>query len=357
MILTQSPAKNAALYVLKGLGVFWLARRLTRHKLRILCYHGFSVGDQHEFAPILYMRKEVFRRRMRLLRRLKSRVVTLSHGIALLRSNAVHKGEVVITIDDGWKTTMTHGVPVLAEFSLPACLYVTTYYAQRDADVFNVVVRYMAWKTSLAEVTLSGLHPALDGQYRMKEDPDRIASGWISAAEQYFSWQQRQELIGRLCSALALDPNEVLAEQRFRLVDEKDIARCRHFNLDVQLHTHRHILPVTAFEGMAPEVTENRLVLERVKDAGCTHLCYPSGIYGPDHAGWLAKLGLDSATTCDPGLNTPETPRFLLKRHLDRDDASNIEFEAEICGVLDIARAVRAWVTGGPEPKADPTIA
>jgi peptidoglycan/xylan/chitin deacetylase (PgdA/CDA1 family) len=356
-MLAQSLAKNVALYVLKGLGAFWLARRLTRRKLRILCYHGFSVGDQYEFAPILYMRKEVFRQRMRLLRKLNARVVTLSHGIALLRSNAVQRGEVVITIDDGWKTTMTHGVPVLAEFSLPACLYVTTYYAQRAADVFNVVVRYIAWKTSMEDVTLSGIHPALDGRYRLKDNSDAIATEWISKAEQYLSWQQRQELISLLCRALALDPQTVMADNRFRLMDEQDIARCRHFNLDVQLHTHRHSLPTTAFDDMAPEVTENRTVLERIKHAGCTHLCYPSGIYGPDHAAWLAELGLDSATTCDPGLNTPATPRFLLKRHLDRDDASNIEFEAEICGVLDIARSVREWVTGGPEPKADPTIA
>lgn len=353
----RAMVKRTALHLLKACGMFMLARRLTRRKLRILCYHGFSIGDQHEFAPILFMRESVFRQRMALLRKLDCRVITLPHAVALLRGNAISRGEVVITIDDGWKSTLTKGVPVMMEYGLPSTLYVTTYYAERAADVFNVALRYMIWKTRLHEVTLAGLHPALDGHYNLAADPEAVVVHWISVADQQLAWPQRQALLENFCVALQLDPAEVFAEERFRLMTEAEIARCRHYDVDIQLHTHRHVLPSSSISELRKEVVENRELLERSKLASCTHLCYPSGLYTADHPQWLSQLGVDSATTCDPGLNTPDTSLYLLKRHLDRDDASNIEFEAEICGVSEIARDLRRWLTGSAADKAEPTLA
>lgn len=349
--------KRMALYALKAVGAFWIARRVTRRKLRILCYHGFSIGDQHAFAPILFMRREVFRGRMALLRSRNFRVVTLTHGLALLRSDAVHQGEVVITIDDGWKSTLNVAAKALMDFGLPACLYITTYYAQRPADVFNVVVRYLLWKTELREVIIDGVHPAINGRHQVRDDPDAVAMNWINAADQFFNWQQRQDLLVMLCRSLALDPDQVLEQSRFSLLDEAEVARCRHFGIDVQLHTHRHSLPADSFDAMAFEVNENRRVLELAKKATCTHMCYPSGVYDSQHVDWLRRIGVDSATTCDPGLNSPSISPYLLKRHLDRDDASDIEFEAELCGVTDIARIVRSFLTGSEQSRTEPTLA
>ena len=341
--------KRAALHALKILGGFWLCRMLTRRRLRILCYHGISVGDQNEFAPILFMRPDTFRRRMALLRNLNVRVVSLSYAIALLRGNEVRHGETVITIDDGWKSTLNLGIPILREFGLSACLYATTHYCERPVDVFNVAVRYLLWKTSLREVVLAGLHPALDGAYRVKADTEAVALHWIGAAERNLTWQQRQILLVDLCGALGLDAKVELRDERFRLMTEQDIERCHHFDIDVQLHTHRHSLSSTSFEEVAREVNENRLVLCRAKRTDCTHFCYPSGSYAKHHERWLTLLGVDSAATCDIGLNRFGSSLYFLKRHLDRDDASDIEFEAEVCGVMEIARWLRGRFARMPQ--------
>jgi hypothetical protein len=52
-----------------------------------------------------------------------------------------------------------------------------------------------------------------------------------------------------------------------------------------------------------------------------------------------------SATTCDPGLNSRTTPVMLLKRFLDSDQASDIAFEAEVCGARELLRRIRAAAT------------
>jgi hypothetical protein len=49
---------------------------------------------------------------------------------------------------------------------------------------------------------------------------------------------------------------------------------------------------------------------------------------------------VESATTCEPGLNTAETPLLGLYRILDQDDLSQIEFEAELFGFSELIRIV-----------------
>jgi hypothetical protein len=56
---------------------------------------------------------------------------------------------------------------------------------------------------------------------------------------------------------------------------------------------------------------------------------------------WLAALGVKSATTIEPGLNYPDTPRFALRRLMDGHPVSDIEFEAEMTGFMEIVRALR----------------
>jgi hypothetical protein len=53
--------------------------------------------------------------------------------------------------------------------------------------------------------------------------------------------------------------------------------------------------------------------------------------------------------TCDVGSNHSGHSPFLLKRYLDRDDAREIEFEAELSGVSDLLRSLRGTIGRPPE--------
>ena len=50
---------------------------------------------------------------------------------------------------------------------------------------------------------------------------------------------------------------------------------------------------------------------------------------------------METATTCEPGLNSPSTPRLSLHRFLDGEDITQIEFEAEVSGFTELLRSVR----------------
>jgi hypothetical protein len=102
---------------------------------------------------------------------------------------------------------------------------------------------------------------------------------------------------------------------------------------------------------MANEIRKNRTAITHLTGVEPTHFCYPSGEHSPLHPEWLARLGVVSATTCDLGLNGSDNSLLLLKRYLDSEYTSDIEFEAEITGVRELLRRMRSTLLAPPEPR------
>ena len=111
----------------------------------------------------------------------------------------------------------------------------------------------------------------------------------------------------------------------------------------MQLHTHRHRFPAS-HELALRELRDNRAVLEPLAGHPLRHFCYPSGYFRPAHLPWLAEAGVESATTCDPGMNRRGDSPLTLRRFLDDSRTSQLEFEAELSGFSDLLRAARALV-------------
>jgi peptidoglycan/xylan/chitin deacetylase (PgdA/CDA1 family) len=329
-------AKSILLNGCKYSGVFALARHLTRDRIRILCYHGISHGDQHLYEPLLYMQRGTFERRMRLLRRRGWRILSLDDAVAEMRTGRVHGAPAVVTIDDGWRSTLSDAAPVLKQLRIPATLYITTYYVERAADVFNVVVHYMLWKNARSRVVLRGFDAGLYGAYDLTGDRHALGERWVALANERLDWQGRQALLAKLAQALDLSIDEVLAGKRFRIVERDEIRALQAAGIDVQLHTHRHRLPDSSYEAMQAEVADNKRLLDDWTGQSCDHFCYPSGLYTADHPEWLERMGLKSATTCDPGLNDRYSNPFLLNRILDRNDWTDLEFEAALSGLFEL---------------------
>jgi peptidoglycan/xylan/chitin deacetylase (PgdA/CDA1 family) len=339
----KSPLRLAALHVARTLGGFALAQHLTRNRLRIICYHGFSLGDEHEVAPHMFMRPETFQQRMKILRRRRVPVIPLDDAVRKLRNGGIRNAETVITLDDGWASSLIVAAPILEEFGYPACIYITTEHLAAGTEVFNVILSYILCRSRGRTLRLEKLHPDLDGTYEIGDDTKTVTTALINAAERAFpQLSDRQLLLRPISMALGMDLDQILVNNRFRLLRRSEIEELFRRGFDIQLHTHTHSLPDSSFEAMATEIVRNRDALKEVLGRVQSHFCYPSGRYAGQHLEWLARLGISSATTCDPGLNCTTTPVLLLRRYLDSDQSSDIEFEAEICGLRDLARAVRA---------------
>lgn len=339
----RKPVKQAFLYLSRAAGLFALARFMTRRRLRILCFHGGSVHDEHLFLPGVFMREETIRQRLEILAHHGYPILDLGTALNMLAENRLPPCGTVITIDDGFYSTFSQAAKLLREFHFPATVYVTTYYAMKQTPIFRLAVSYMFWKTRETTLDTAGLLLERTGSCNLSDPVERKRVCWeiIGHAEERLEEHQRGELAHELARRLGIDYQGIIDSRAFHLMTDHEIRTLVNGGIDIQLHTHRHRLPIDP-ELAAREVVENRAYLEDKVNRPLEHLCYPSGIWSEELVPCLESLGVTSATTCDPGLNDTKTPPLALRRFLDAEDISRIEFEAELCGFADLLRGTRS---------------
>ena len=116
-----------------------------RQRLLILCYHGISLEDEHQWRPRLYISPQKLERRLEILKRDKCAVLPLEEALERLYRNDLPPRSVALTFDDGAYDFYKQALPRLNHYGFPATVYVTTYYSQLQRPIFGLIVSYMLW--------------------------------------------------------------------------------------------------------------------------------------------------------------------------------------------------------------------
>jgi peptidoglycan/xylan/chitin deacetylase (PgdA/CDA1 family) len=278
----------------------------------------------------------LFLRRIEYLQRKHFPMLSLSAAVDALDQDRLQPCATVITMDDAWQGVYSVALPIIKELRIPVTVYVPTYYIEHPMPVFPVTLSYLFWRTNASSVDL----PRGLGTFRLETEAEKAETlaqdlgGSLPPAD-------RLEFLKETAEALAVPFDEIETQQLFRVVDEQQLGHLADAGIDIQLHTHRHQWPLDDREKVEWEIVENRKFLERTVSHALEHFCYPSGVHAPHQGEWLAALGMKSATTIEPGLNYRDTPRFMLRRLMDGHPVSDIEFEAEVTGFMEIVRALR----------------
>ena len=216
----------------------------------------------------------------------------------------------------------------------PATIYVTTYYVGKTRPIFRLVVQYLFWKTERTTLDLNGLGVIRDRTVdfsRDENEKNKLVWQIIEYGEDCLDEDQRNKLSMELAARLDVSYDGLVRNRSLSLMTSDEILETAHSGVGVQLHTHRHRFPVEEC-GVQREIEDNRAFLEAVLGVPADHFCYPSGLWSKAQWRWLTAAKIRSAVTCDPGLNDSTTPRLGLRRFLDADNLSQIEFEAESTG-------------------------
>src|SRR6267378_1029354 len=122
--------RNAALAGFRAVGALkWVAASgWRRQRLLILCYHGVSLRDEHEWNPELFVTPAFLRRRFEILRDSGCTVLPLGDGVRSLRRGTLPPRSVILTFDDGFHNFFAAAAALLEEFGYPATTYVSTYH-------------------------------------------------------------------------------------------------------------------------------------------------------------------------------------------------------------------------------------
>jgi len=333
-------AKRMLLHALKALGVFHLTRMMTRADVRILCYHSAWRGEDGFPGDSMFILPETFAARLAMIRRLGFPVITLDEAVeGLAGRRPLPPAPVVITIDDGWFGTCAHLAPELHRQGMPATLYCDTESLLAGLPLAHVMVRYLR-RIHCADKTLS---PEAEAAYRRALDmgSDSSRESRLEAAHTFAA-----------CAGIDLEP--YLQRRVFAYMNADELRETQALGLSVQLHAHRHSLHQFSPQEIEDEIRLNRDALSALLDqppSTFRHFCYPSGITATAATKPLRALGISSATTLVDGLAGVDDLPLLLPRVLDGDHLSAIEFEAELCGIGTLLRALHPRLhRAAPEP-------
>ena len=327
------------LTVARFFGGFKLARWVTRKDLRILCYHGAALRDEHTFRG-MFIRPQLFADRMAFLVNHCYPVLGLSDALQRLDQNNLPNGATVITIDDGWVGTALEMAPILKHHNFPSTLYISTYYIEKQTQVFNVAVDYVLWRSSSLQFNMRDVDIQLNGTYNIVNPQHRQTAASILSefANTLDSAEKRQSLLRKICFLVDVDPGELEASRVISFMTKSEARDLQAYGVDLQLHTHRHRFPIEDFPKAEKEIEDNRNSLKDIASSPLQHFCYPSGEYEAYQLPWLQRLDIVSATTTKSGFNTSKTNRLKLGRFLDSEYITDIEFEAEMSGFLELIR-------------------
>jgi peptidoglycan/xylan/chitin deacetylase (PgdA/CDA1 family) len=304
-----------------------------RRQLLILCYHGVSLRNEHEWNGALFVTPQFLRRRFEILRDGGYTVLPLGEAVAALGRGTLPPRSVVLTFDDGFHDFLAAAVPVLEEFGYPATNYMSSYYCIHQRPIPTVALAYLLWcarAKSLAPGTLPGQDGAVDlgdpGQRRALATRllDKVRSQPASSDAQ-------EALLHELAARLGIDWGDVVRSRLFHLMTPGEVAEIARRGFDVQLHTHRHRTP-RAKAAFCAEVSENRRILEELTGQRATHFCYPSGDVDAAFLPWLRELGVETATTTAAGMAAREHDPLLLPRFVDTMAQPEVMFESWLSG-------------------------
>jgi peptidoglycan/xylan/chitin deacetylase (PgdA/CDA1 family) len=95
--------------------------------------------------------------------------------------------------------------------------------------------------------------------------------------------------------------------------------------------THPNLLAVDD-EQARWEIAESKAVLESRLGRPVDEFCYPAGLFGDRERRLVSEAGFRLAVSCEPGVNTPRTDRFALRRRQIDSRDGLLDFRAKLGG-------------------------
>jgi peptidoglycan/xylan/chitin deacetylase (PgdA/CDA1 family) len=329
--------KEVLFRIAQRVGAFALVRdsEWRRQRLLILCYHGVSLHDEHEWNEELYVTPALLRNRLQLLRDRGYSILPLDDACRLLRDGRLPPRSVSLTFDDATVDFERAALPILREFDAPVTLYLTSFYTDVRVPVFDTALSYVLWKGRKSGADVAGFCDSdtpLPIDSRDARDRAHLALRG-HAAKLSLDALAKDALIERVAEHVGVDYNRVRASDILQLMTAASVAALPHDLVNVQLHTHRHRAPSERLL-FRRELVDNAGRIRELRGLRpqLTHFCYPNGEYRGELLPWLREFGVEFATTCLPGIASSHDDPLLLPRFVDNCLHSATAFEAWVSG-------------------------
>lgn len=300
----------------------YLRRFRAGHRPRsvVLVYHSIAAVPSDPWE--IHIPPARFAEQLEAVRR-EFRPVALEDLAASVRSGSIPRSAVAVTFDDGYANNLTEAVPLLERHSIPATVFVTSGFVDRDEecwwDTLERIVLGAHRAPSEVRLHINGnsLQWEMDGpedigspvihSWRAWEPPPgRRQAAYIQIWECLLSLDEdvRRAALASLAAQMGTFP---VPRPSHRLLTGEELQRlARSPAIDVGAHTVLH--PVLARIPLArqqAEVAGSRVALEARIGGPVRSFAYPYG--QPAHiSGETVRVVRDAGFSC-ACVNTPGT--------------------------------------------------
>lgn len=320
------------MFVAKSLGLFRLARYITRNGYTIIGWHGVSMSDEHVRHAAYFIRPETLRRRLTYLKK-HFEIVPLAEAIARHTRNDIRPRQVVLTFDDGMYDFYSHAAPVLREYRVPATLYVLSGTVESGTPAYTMIIKDLVLRSPRFDSSqgIMGFTgpPTLRGP-----DADR----WVQILRSKFhelpyETARHDAYVHALAQELEVELEPILQSRQWHYITPYEMRALHREGFDMQVHTHTHRTVVEFPDTVRDEAQRCRDFLEAELQTPARHFCYPSGLWSRSAWPQLQEAGMLSSVTTNLGPNYRQTPLLALRRCLDGESKSQLEFEFAVSGL------------------------
>jgi peptidoglycan/xylan/chitin deacetylase (PgdA/CDA1 family) len=253
-----------------------LARTFRRQRIVVLCYHAV-VSDR---LPSHFCRTRVAVTESQFAEQLRA-LVKYFHPISPDQvAGAVEEGSlppraVLVTFDDGFRNNLTHAVPILEEYRVPAIFHVSTGYIDRRNLLWpdEVNERVLHWPRR--NIPFPGQREAMEvprDEHAKAQLADRIREACKAISD-----EARQGFL----SELREEPLPAAAEEwgeLYEFLRWDDVREMVRRGFAIGSHTVTHpVLTRISPQALEVELTESKRTIEREVGTPCDWLAYPNG--------------------------------------------------------------------------------
>lgn len=285
-------------------------------------YHGFT--DKENYQGIendqgMHINVKEFRLQVEYLKKhynIISLDVLIEHYIS---GREIPYNSVVITIDDGYKSSYILAYPILKEFGIPATIFLPTDFIDKKNLFWIDRIEYAINKTKSNSFNLRIDKDVLSFNLH-DDDSKRTCYRKIYPKLKSISEELREEIVENLERDLEqkLSIDEDLPEIYRPLEWHEVLEMLKSGIISIGSHTCSHaILTKCNPENIKRELLLSRQLIGKKTGSYCRLFCYPCGsVKDFNHytKSCLKELGYLCGLTTVPGMNDKNSDVFQLKR-------------------------------------------
>jgi len=297
-------------------GALALTRPLRSDRLLVLRYHSVCADDTapEYVSSSIAVPVRAFDGQMRYLSR-HFQCISIDEAISSLREKrAFERPSVVVTFDDGYRDNYEYALPILAQYRIPATIYLVSGVVGQGRVLWTSRLRYVLSRTPHRQLRSRVMPRPL----ALESDSARaVAARVLTNILNQLPAIEREAALEDIAWTLDV-PHVPPAAEWF--LSGRQASEMRTYGITFGAHTVTHPnLPGVPTAEAAAEVQQSRRDLERLLGTEVRHFSYPnSGALHPHFNDGVVQqviqAGYRSAVTSQPGPCHRATDVFRIPR-------------------------------------------